>query len=150
MKEYVIKYAAMPIYDKYDTECILGYVAMQCYLVGQEKKELPPSGEIYYYVVFKKKYTNLLNEKNKNEKPKYKRSKEYVNATIVDAVFDTFEEAKEYRNKLNNIIKYNALCSLENPSLTYAVREDNLKNRFERFYDLEEKEEVKMRTLNKN
>lgn len=131
MEEYIKKYAAMPLLKKGD---LLGYVAISCNII----EELYVDGKELYNVIFKINSENFL-------------SYNYKENNIVDRIFEDFEEAKKYSHELNNILLSKALKNIKSRKWRLQMSVKRAYERyFEKIYSLEEQEEVKTRSLNKN
>lgn len=101
---YPIVYAVMPI--KHQTKCIVGsndvtcYIVSKCHLIGK-KTIYKADGKIKdeYEVVFPyQRNDNYW----KYEEPSYNlMNGRCINSDSVDAVFDSYEKALEYRDRLN-------------------------------------------------
>lgn len=113
---YPIKYAVMPIYEQTGWNHginelvrnfeVVAYIVSKCYVISEKKEYLRNGKEkINYQVVFpySNSCSNYYDEYRRIE-PEYNANYECTDITVVDNIFNTYEEANQVAENLNKEI----------------------------------------------
>ena len=127
-KEYDIKYA-IAVLDKhnrlsfypYKKEDMVGYVISKVFVVSEETK-YNENGEYNVYDVVLP-YNNLGSQR---DYPFFVEDGNSVYSTRIYRVFDSYDEAKEEVDKLNESLKYQALADVYKTKTIFLTHQDKI------------------------